>query len=127
MWTQWYLHSSAMSRSSTATKVPHLNHSHVKLAIADDTAGDSTTSVDCFTTASIVSLPVPDAGTILAEDPLSTRLLQARPDGPFGPADDLLCTTQGAWSMVTSHRLDELVPDCKVPGTWDVDSLVREG
>jgi hypothetical protein len=45
-----------------------------------------------------------DAGTILADDPLSARLLQARPDGPFGPADDLLCTTQGTWLILMGHK-----------------------
>lgn len=64
------------------------------------TASDSFTSVDCFTTADStrpLGLFGRDAGTILAEDPLSIGLLQARPDGPFGPADDLLCMIQRMW------------------------------
>jgi len=65
-----------------------------------------------------------DAGTILAEDPLSARLLQARPDGPFGPADDLLSTIQGTW--LKGHKLSLPVVDkvalddkCRGRGMWD--------
>lgn len=75
---------------------PLPNSPHVKLAMASHTAGDSSGSVDCFTTASSLRGTHGTRGLSWLKIRMVVRLLQARPDGPFGPADDLLCTTQGA-------------------------------